>query len=174
MGSPATAPLIERASRGRRPVVLIDGGSGSGKTTLAGILALGWPGPVRVVHLDDLYPGWSGLAAGSAAVARDVLREAGPGYRRWDWQRSEAAEWVPLDPRAPLIIEGCGTLTAANRRAATFGIWCELDAGERRRRALARDPDTFPPHWDEWEAQEAEHWRHHRPWELADTVWTPN
>ncbi len=170
--NPAALILAALPPDRARGVVLIDGGAGSGKTTLAGELAQAWPGPLQVVSLDDLYPGWSGLAAGSAAVAEQLLRPSTPGYRRWDWGRSGPAEWVPIDPSVPLLIEGCGALTPRNRGLADLGVWCELDETERHRRAIARDGEAFAVHWEEWEEQEAEHWRRHRPWELADLVVT--
>ncbi len=70
------ASLAARAAAsGPRPVVLIDGRSGAGKTTLARDLApmLG----AQLVSLDDIYPGWAGLEAGSAAVARDGAARSG-------------------------------------------------------------------------------------------------
>lgn len=155
-----------------RPVVLIDGGAGAGKTTLAESLGTAWPGPLQIVGMDSFYPGWGGLAAASEMIADHLLRPVDPGFRRWDWARSEPAEWVRIDPRLPLVIEGCGALTPRSRVLADLGVWCELDGDERRRRALARDGELFALHWDEWEAQEAEHWRAHRPWELADLVVT--
>lgn len=151
-----------------RPVILIDGGAGAGKTTLAAALAQAWDGPLQVVGMDDFYPGWGGLAEASRAVAEQVLRPSDPGYRRWDWGRSKPAEWVPIDPGLPLLLEGCGALTPASRALADLGVWCDLDAAERERRAIARDGETFAAHWAEWRAQQAEHWRRHRPWELAD------
>jgi len=170
-----TAALLQAvaATGASRPVVLIDGGAGAGKTTLAGALASAWPGPVQVVGMDVFYPGWGGLAAASELVAATVLRPVDPGYRRWDWERSEPAEWVPVDPAVPLIVEGCGALTPRNRALADLGVWCELGEEERHRRAIARDGELFAAHWDEWEAQEAEHWREHRPWELADVLVPP-
>jgi gluconate kinase len=155
-----------------RPVVLIDGRSGAGKSTLAAELAsaLG----AQLVSLDDLYPGWGGLEDGSAAVHETVLRERDPGWTRWDWARARVAEWHPLDPTLPLLVEGCGALSRANRLRATFGIWVELtgfdpDAGERRRRALEREPD-FALHWDEWAAQEHAFAAREHPRDLADLV----
>ncbi|MEO8095730.1 MAG: hypothetical protein ABI632_12485, partial [Pseudolysinimonas sp.] len=59
--SPDPSLLAQLAiASGPRPVVLIDGRSGAGKTTLARELA-----PLvgaQLVSLDDVYPGWDGLA----------------------------------------------------------------------------------------------------------------
>lgn len=147
--------------------MLIDGRSGAGKTTLARELAplIG----AQLVSLDDLYPGWHGLAAGSAAVAETVLRDRDPGWRRFDWASGEYAEWHAVDPERALVIEGCGALSRANRALASFGIWVELGAAERRRRALEREPG-FAPHWREWAAQEREHAAREHPRSLADVT----
>lgn len=147
-------------------MVLIDGRSGAGKTTLAESLA-----PLldaQLVSLDDVYPGWDGLAAGSAAVP-PMLRPRDPGYRRWDWTASREAGWHPLDPARPIVIEGCGAISRASRPLAGLAIWVELDAPERRARALARDTG-FAPYWDRWAVQEEEHIARERPQTLADLV----
>ncbi|MEO8263563.1 MAG: ATP-binding protein [Pseudolysinimonas sp.] len=156
-----------RASGAARPVVLIDGRSGAGKTTLARELApaLG----AQLVSLDDLYPGWGGLAEGTAAVHETLLRAREPGWTRWDWVSARAAEWHPVDPTRPIVIEGCGALSRANRALATFGIWVELSAAERRRRVLEREPE-FAPHWREWAAQERAHAAREHPRSLADVI----
>lgn len=161
--------MLARAAvvSGVRPVVLIDGRSGAGKTTLARELAplLG----AQLVSLDDLYPGWGGLEAGSRAVHESILRPQDPGWRRWDWTSAQPAEWHPVDPELPIVIEGCGALSRVNRALATFGIWVELPATKRRRRALEREPD-FAPHWREWAEQEREHAAREHPRALADVV----
>lgn len=152
--------------------ILVDGGSGAGKTGFARRLVERWGllcgERVQLVSLDDCYPGWHGLAAGSRMVVTDILRPRDPGYRRWDWERNEPADWVSLDPGRPMVIEGCGALTRDSARLVDLSFWLELPADERRSRALARDGAGYEPWWETWAAQEAEHWRVHDPQQLAD------
>lgn len=155
--------------------VLVDGGSGAGKTTLAARWRTAWEResgrPVQVVHLDDLYPGWHGLAMAQQALVDDVLRDDAPGYRRWDWAAGRPAEWVALDPGGLLLVEGCGALTPVTVARADLAVWLDVPAAERRRRALSRPGGAgFEPWWDAWAEQEQGHWARHRPWELAHLV----
>jgi cytidylate kinase len=165
---PGTATLLARLRLAPRPVVLIDGGSGSGKTTFAEALAPALA--AQLVRLDDFYPGWDGLESASAAVHDHVLAPESPGWRRWDWTIGAAAEWHALDVSIPLVIEGSGCLSRANRARATFGIWVELDTPTRKQRALDRDGEAYAPHWDRWAAQERGFGRREQPWRLADVV----
>ncbi len=157
---------IRDAATGRRAVVLIDGRSGAGKTVLAEALAPRLD--AQLVSLDDVYPGWEGLEAGSDAVHETMLRARAPGWTRWDWAAGEKAEWRALDPDRAVVIEGCGVLSRANRALATFGIWIELDAAERRRRSSERDHGRFDRYWLPWAAQEDAFIARERPRELAD------
>ena len=60
--------VVKHDRRAPAPTFLIDGPSGSGKTTLAAEIEQHWNSAVKlqVVHMDDLYPGWDGLAEGAA------------------------------------------------------------------------------------------------------------
>ena len=157
---------IRDAAPNRRVVVLIDGRSGAGKTVLAEALAPRLD--AQLVSLDDLYPGWEGLEAGSDAVHETVLRALDPGWTRWDWAAGRPAEWHPLDPDRAIVVEGCGALSRANRALATFGIWIEVDAAERRRRSHERDQGRFDRYWQPWAAQEEAFIAREHPPELAD------
>ncbi|MES1212933.1 MAG: ATP-binding protein [Leifsonia sp.] len=159
---------IRDAAGSRRPVVLIDGRSGSGKTALGGQLAPRLD--AQLISLDELYPGWDGLEAGSDAVHETVLRERAPGWTRWDWASARHAEWHPVDSGRALVVEGCGALSRANRARATFGIWIELSAAERRRRASERDHGRFDRYWDGWAAQEDAFIAREHPRRFADLV----
>lgn len=180
--SQLAARLAERvqarsSSRGGWPaVIFIDGRSGSGKTTLAEALAacLTDAGctPPRVIGMDELYPGWDGLAVGSASVA-GLLRSGG--YRRYDWHAGGFGSTLTLDPGTPLIVEGCGSvsadaLVAAAQLGERYSVWIESPEPLRKARALARDGDTFAPHWDAWAQQEREHFARAQPLARVDEV----
>lgn len=73
-GQAASAAVAERVLRSaprdmRAGIVFIDGHSGAGKTTLArevqDALATRTGVPPQIVSMDELYPGWDGLSAGS-------------------------------------------------------------------------------------------------------------
>ncbi len=158
--------LARSVPSGGRAVVLIDGRSGSGKSTLATLLAprLG----AQLVRLDDLYPGWSGLAEASRMVVDDVL--LGGEWTGWDWENERHAERHVVDASMPLIIEGCGSISRRSSHFATSSIWVELDAATRRRNALLRDGAAFEPFWDMWALQEDELIRREDPRHRAQMV----
>ena len=151
-GERAPASFDEKSDKLGVPVVTIDGYSGSGKSTLAAALARlvnGW----QVLHLDDWYPGWDGLAAGARIarrIAADLREGRAPSYEAWDWEAGETGATIRV-PLAPTIIEGCGAIEAE----ADLAIWI-ADPGEdeRRSRALARDGQTYAPHWRRWADQD--------------------
>lgn len=152
---------------GGRVVVLVDGRSGTGKTTLGRALAAQLD--AQLVHLDDVYPGWDGLHAAAEAVVRDVLGSPS-GYRRWDWTTASPADWVPLDPEAPIVVEGCGALSRASAPLATLRVWLTADGSERKRRALDRDGEVFAREWERWARQEEAFIAAEDPERLADVV----
>jgi len=157
-------------------VVLIDGPSGAGKSTFATELHAGWRGPARpvLVRMDDIYPGWNGLDEASRHLHDDLLeprsRGEAAGWRRHDWVRNAPAEWHPVDRRRPLIVEGCGTLSASNARLATLRIWLDADDARRKERALERDGGAFDAHWEMWDRQFQAFVERERPRDLADIV----
>lgn len=145
------------------PVVLIDGRSGAGKTSLARQLVARWPlhGRVQLVALDQLYPGWDGLADGVETARNLILMPHGRGligvWERWDWDASAYAEAHAVDPSLPLIVEGAGLLTPTTERLGDVRVWLESPPASRKHRALLRDGDTYRPHWDRWAEQEERH-----------------
>jgi uridine kinase len=158
--------VVERARTVPVPIVLIDGRSGSGKTELGTLVAERLN--AQLVRLDDLYPGWDGLDAGSQLVVTDLLERHR--WRRWDWQSSSFAEEHSLDPLRALVIDGCGSLRGSSRDLSTLGVWVELDTARRKARALARDGEQYAPHWDAWAEQEQRFIDREHPRQLADLI----
>lgn len=152
--------------------VLLDGPSGAGKSTLADALVGAWPGAVSLVRMDNIYPGWGGLAAGSVHVHDSLLeprrRGATSRWRRHDWESDGPAEWHTVPGDRSLILEGCGVLSRRNAPLATLRIWLDADDEVRKDRALARDRGGFDAHWDDWQRQFARFLAEEEPTEAAD------
>lgn len=137
-------------------VVAVDGRSGSGKTTLAVAVAGTLEAPV--VHMDRLYPGWDGLAASVPLLVSEVLVPLAQGvvaaYRVWDWHHDRWNGREQVAPAPVVVVEGCGSSVGAAGDLAAVRVWMEAPRAERLRRGLARDGETYRPHWDRWAAQE--------------------
>jgi uridine kinase len=147
-----TGPALAGGTR----VVAVDGRSSAGKTSLAAALREQLDAPV--VALEDLYGGWDGLERGIALLVSRVLEPLAAGRTvrvpRYDWHAAAWGEPWTLEPPPVLVVEGVG---AGARRAAAYAsvlIWVEAAASVRKKRALARDGETFAPYWDAWAAQE--------------------
>lgn len=157
---------------GRTRLVCVDGRSGSGKTTFAGRLAAELDAPV--LHLDDVYPGWDGLAAAIPLVVDGVVAPLVTGragaYRRWDWGRAASGDVVELGRPGVLVVEGVGSGARVIAGHAVLLVWTEAPDDVRRRRGLARDGETYRPHWDRWAAQEDAYLAAEDPRARADLV----
>jgi uridine kinase len=156
LGTVERLVLAPKPSCGEVTVVAIDGPSGSGKSTLAAALAnrLGAP----VVHLDDIYPGWDGLAEAVPLLTSQVLEPLARGehaaYQRWDWVQNRWAATVSV-PRVPLlIVEGVGSSVRPAGDFAAVRIWVEADRAVRFERGMARDGAGYRPWWERWARQE--------------------
>ena len=162
-----------------RPALIgLDGRSGSGKTVLAAALAarIAPFARVEVIEIESMYRGWDGLAA---AVDDDgpypgvvrALRERGTAtWTTWDWHRAAPGPPRRTAPADVVVCEGVGALSTAARPLLDLAVWLELEPPARRTRALARDGETFAPHWDRWAAQEEDYLARHAPRAAADLI----
>jgi uridine kinase len=155
----AALQVIHRARTrcGSTKVVAVDGPSGAGKTDFAAALAAGLP-RAQLLHMDDLYPGWDGLAQAVTDLHDQVLAPLARGeraaYRRWDWERGSYAEWLPLPATDLLLVEGVGSGANPGWRLESALIWLEADRNERFRRGIERDGESYRLHWRKWAARE--------------------
>ncbi|HYO17322.1 MAG TPA: hypothetical protein VES02_01460 [Dermatophilaceae bacterium] len=152
----ATAIMIINDAQilcGATKVVAIDGPSGAGKTDFAAALAPHLP-TAQILHMDDLYPGWDGLAQAVADVHDHVLAPLARGeqaaYRRWDWEHGRYAEWHRPPPTNLLLVEGVGSGAQPGWQYESVLIWLEAGRDERFRRGIERDGESYLPYWQRW------------------------
>lgn len=182
-----TKQVLALVEKKLTPIILIDGRAGSGKSTFANQLAdqlfLELEVAPRVVHMDDLYPGWEGLRSGSNYLNQRILTPLSSGstasWQVWDWQagvrgaRHEPGNgWREFSGGIPIIIEGCGSLSRFAREKADIAIWIESDSETRKARLLQRDGHKFDEYWPTWISQEAEFYQQEKSVDLADLTLT--
>ena len=119
--------------------------------------ALG-PG-AAVVHLEDLYGGWTltgAVARLCAGVLRPLSEGRSGGYHRYDWDAGRfAAEPVAVPLPRVLVVEGCGSAPRALDPWTTLRVWVEAPAEVRLVRGLARDGAEMAAEWQRWQVTEA-------------------
>ncbi len=168
---------------GEGRLLSIDGPAGSGKTTLAEAVARGFDeldhrasgsaADVRILHMDDLFPGWSGLPQIDEQLD-GLLGPLGEGrtgrYRRYDWLAGEFAETVTVEPVQLLVLEGVGSGASRFDALRTVLAWVEAPYDLRLRRGIDRDGEAFAPHWEQWARDETELFTRERTRERADVI----
>ena len=165
-----TPRLLDLRQSKPTPVVLIDGRAGSGKSTFARLLQdqvfQETKQSPKVIHMDDLYPGWEGLAQGSLYLVENILtplKLTGKAqWQRWDWANDKRGGpdpgngWKQFDGENMIIVEGCGSVTAQSAELSDLTIWIEAERQTRKQRFEARDRGVFSNFWASWSSQEDE------------------
>ena len=162
-----------RDSRPKIPnvrLIAIDGPSGSGKTDFAAALANKLQ--ASVIHLDEIYRGWDGLAETIGLIVEFIgepLANRKPiKIPTWDWHNSAPGPLKEIPTKTHIIIEGVGSGSLPVARFLTTLIWLDAPEKIRKERALARDGETFAQHWDAWAASEQALWESDDPKVRAD------
>jgi len=150
----ASPPLL-----GSTRLVCVDGPAGSGKTTFTGRLAAALGEGTGVLHLDDLYAGWTitGTVARLRAGVLRPLADGRPGaFARYDWAAGRFAADLTVVAAGPvLLVEGCGSSPRVLDSWTSLRVWVEAPADLRVARGLARDGAEFEPLWRRWQRTEA-------------------
>ena len=176
-----SSQVLELIDRGNQtPIVLIDGRAGSGKSTFAEQLQQqlfrdGESAP-RVIHMDNIFEGWDGLALGSDYMVRFILqplaRRETASWQDWSWVKNQRSSWREFSGGTPLIVEGCGSLTERSKEHADISIWLEASEEVRRERWIQRERHLEK--FDFWAAQELDFYAREKSQSLADLVIKPD
>jgi uridine kinase len=158
-------------------LVCIDGPAGSGKTSLADGLAGALQASgcrVAVIHLDDLYEGWSGLDGVWDRLEAQLLGPLGRGlparWQRYDWSLGNFAEWHDLPVPDVLVLEGCGSAPRAVDGRVALRLFVEAPPEMCLSRGVSRDGEALRADWVRWQAVEATQFAIERTRERADLV----
>jgi uridine kinase len=172
-----SSQVLELIDRGKQtPIILIDGRAGSGKSTFAEKLQQqlfrdGESAP-RVIHMDNIFEGWDGLALGSDYMVRFILqplaRRETASWQDWSWVKNQRSSWREFSGGTPLIVEGCGSLTERSKEHADISIWLEASEETRRERWIQRERHLEK--FDFWAAQELDFYAREKSQSLADLV----
>ena len=174
-----TRQTLELVDRGQlTPTILIDGRAGSGKSTLADdlqqLLFREGESLPRVIHMDDLYPGWNGLAAGAEYLNRQIFRVLERGqtasWQTYNWSTGVRQAWQEFSGGTPLIVEGVGALNRYSAERAQLRVWLEVPEEVRHQRWLDRDGNQFDEYWSVWAAQELDFIAAEHSPDLADFI----
>jgi uridine kinase len=172
-----SSQVLELIDRGNQtPKILIDGRAGSGKSTFAEALQQqlfrdGESAP-RVIHMDNIFEGWEGLALGSDYMVRFILqplaRQETASWQDWSWVKNQRSSWREFSGGTPLIVEGCGSLTERSKEHADISIWLEASEETRRERWIQRERHLEK--FDFWAAQELDFYAREKSQSLAYLV----
>ena len=176
--------ILSLQESGKLPIVLIDGLAASGKSQFAKDLAEAFfqvdRQAARTIHMDDLYPGWNGLAEGSVYLLTNILlplaSSRSANWQVWNWRKNQRGAEEPGNGRREfsggtlLIVEGCGSISRLSYEHSDFQVWIDADDKERKERFSLRDQGKFAEYFGIWSAQEDEFYEREKSKQLAQLI----
>ena len=176
--------ILSLQESGKLPIVLIDGRAASGKSQFAKDLAEAFfqvdRQAARTIHMDDLYPGWNGLAEGSVYLLTNILlplaNSRSANWQVWNWRKNHRGAEEPGNGRREfsggtlLIVEGCGSISRLSYEHSDFQVWIDADDKQRKERFSLRDQGKFDEFFGIWSAQEDEYYEKEKSKQLAQLI----
>ena len=162
-----------------QPIIAIDGPAGAGKTTLATHLsaALSLKYKCTVIHMDQIYNGWSApfdehfTEALIQRVKAHKKAEAIP-LAQYNWHHAAYDERQLLPPTQLLILEGVASTHSLIREDLTASLWIEIEPQIGLDRVLARDGKEISDEMNSWLVLQAQHFAANDSQMKADFVLT--
>ena len=142
----------------------IDGPAGAGKTTFAAKLEaeLSVNGSVRVIHMDDLYNGWSNALSNPLAEILDRISTAHIAGREFvikvfNWHTMAFDREEKITPTDYLIIEGVGAAQQIVRETGATTYWLDIEPEIGLQRVLDRDGAHLEVQMRQWQVDQDKH-----------------
>ena len=145
-------------------LLAIDGPAGAGKTTLAAQLEkdLSANGTVRVIHLDDLYSGWTTALGNDLTEVLDRLASAHLAgqpctVKLFNWISMSFDREEVIVPTDVLILEGVGAAQVIVRDAGAITYWIDVEPHIGLQRVLERDGSVVQAFMNQWQIDQEKH-----------------
>ena len=145
-------------------LLAIDGPAGAGKTTLAAQLEkdLSANGTVRVIHLDDLYSGWTTALGNDLTEVLDRLASAHLAgqpctVKLFNWISMSFDREEVIVPTDVLILEGVGAAQVIVRDAGAITYWIDVEPHIGLQRVLERDGSVVQPFMNQSQIDQEKH-----------------
>jgi uridine kinase len=158
------AALAEIAHSVEQPIIAIDGPAGSGKTTLASTLFLALSPQIttRVIHMDELYPGWKGAIGEELTRTLTWLTSSHKAkksllYSTFNWASNEFDSPKSFPSSELLILEGVASAQIAIEEFLATSIWLDLDPLIGFERVIARDGEKISQEMTQWLEMQEQH-----------------
>ena len=178
----ACAIINDRRRADGRLFVGIDAAGGAGKSTLANGISEAFAGCVSIIRCDDFYRPLNAQGTPEEAYEkyfdwrrlRDEalipLRGGQPArYQRYDWIADSLADWIEVEPREIILVEGVFSTRPELREFLEVAIFIETPRDERIRRMVAR-PQPSMSWMNQWMAAEDWYLANIAPHRHADLV----
>jgi uridine kinase len=182
----AACAILKKRRVTDRLIVGIDGAGGAGKSTLASGIRDAFAGRVAIVRCDDFYrpligAQYSALSPEQAyenyfdwrRLRDEVVMPLRSGkracYQRYEWSTDRLAEWIEIEPREIVLMEGVFSTRPELRPLIDVTIFIETPRDERMRRMLSR-PQGNASWMEQWMAAEDWYLEHLAPHRRADLV----
>lgn len=166
-------------------LVAIDGCGNSGKSTLAHSIVRLLPG-ANVVHFDDFYRPMpdevrQGLSPSEGYdlffdwqrlrdQVLELVRQGQPfRYQRFDWSTGRLAQWIDVEGRGPIIVEGVYATRPQLRDFYDLTVFVNTSRAECMRRAIKRG-ENETHEINRWRASEDWYLKHCDPATYSDLV----
>jgi uridine kinase len=169
--------LSEIASSVDQPIFAIDGPAGAGKTTLAQTisLALSPQMSTTVIHMDELYPGWSKALGKDLTQTLTWLTSCHKArkpliFSAFDWRANEFSAPKTLPSTQLLILEGVASAQIAIEDSLATSLWLDLDPQIGFQRVIERDGSTISSEMTQWLATQEQHFASDRTKERCEFI----